>query len=152
MEFELHLEEEVRTYLNSALFPDKSIWLYSDNRFEGICDGCVSLQTVWKVYSYADGYVQFCLNMITKYIESGLLKSNSSGRIKSYEISELLLKTESQRRIPWRMRIFCEKCAVKSEFRGTSSWRSDSNHFFDGECTVCQHTKSGGIKDLRIES
>ena len=146
------MEEESRTYLFSPFFADNSFWLYSENSFEGICDSCRSLQYVWKVYSYADGYVQFCLDSITRYVESGLLRPNAAGRVRSYEISELLQKTKTQKSIPWRMSIYCDKCRENAEFRGTSSWRSDSNHFFEGQCKVCHLTKSGGIRDFLKEN
>lgn len=145
------MEAQFRTYLYSPILGNESIWIHSENCFEGICDSCNSLENVWKIYSYADGYVQFCLDTITKYVESGLLKPNAIGRIKSYDVSELLQKTKTQKSIPWRMKIFCEKCLEKTEFRGTSSWRSDSNHYFDGQCKSCLQSKSGGIKDLLIE-
>ncbi len=151
MEFELNTEEESRIFLSSPLIKEKSAWLYSDDCFEGICAGCNSSQNVWKVYSYADGYVQFCLDMVSKYVESGLLKPNVNGRIKSYDPSVLALKAEEMRSIPWKIKIFCESCKVKSEFRGTSAWRPDSNHFFQGSCVVCQLGKAGGIKNILSE-
>lgn len=152
MELELNSEEDSRIFLSSPLIKENSAWLYSADCFESICAGCNSLQNVWKVYSYADGYVQFCLEMVTKYVESGLLKPNVNGRIKSYDLSELALKAERMKSIPWSLKIFCESCAIKSEFRGTSAWRPDSNHYFQGSCVVCQLTKSGGVKNFLSEN
>ena len=145
------MEEGTRIYLSSPFFEEESIWLDSENQFKDLCDSCNSIQNVWKVYSYADGYVQFCLDMVTKYVESRLLKPNLKGRIKSYEKSELLLKAASQKSISWRMKIYCETCSRKTEYRGASSWRSDSNHYFEGKCVDCQTCKSGGIKTLLMD-
>ncbi len=121
----------------------------------GRCQECGQSGNVWKIYSFADGYLKLCIEGITRYVESGLISPNKEVRIKTYDNSILEARELKEKSIPWKARIFCDVCDVcdsKSKFTVRSTWRPDSNHLFVGACNTCGTKRSGGIIGLRMET
>ena len=146
------LNDNSQVYLESAKFPSRQIWVCADNLFTGKCQECGQNGNLWKIYSYADGYLQLCLEGITKYVESGLISPNMEGRVNTYDNLVLEARELSERSIPWKARIFCDVCDSKSQFTGRSTWRPDSNHLFVGDCDTCGTKRTGGIITLRMDT
>ena len=143
------MQDNYRMQIYESDETTQGIWVHLDNSYSGNCRDCSASTQVWKIYSYADGYLELCRDGILKYYLAGVISPNMEGRIKTYEISTLDERQFIEKSIPWKARLFCEDCDKKTQFTGTSSWRPDSNHYFRGKCDSCFSDRSGGIITLR---
>ena len=145
-------------------FPN-GIYLFNTFRFESTCFRCGDKTEVWTLYSYIDRqYLRLCLFDISSYMTFSLsvFKPRKDGSIRTYDLADFSdpdakignlrkIYSKSQKPIKFKSEFYCSKCQEIRAHNGTSEWRDDLNHFFNGNCNQCDEVKVGGIHNLWSE-